>query len=132
MFGRAEPGSRSNLAVFIEKHAKLSNLDYTDLGIMAGYSNANMIHAFIEDQAKLPLDRVPALAYALGCDGSQLLGLCLERHFKPEMLSRVRLLFVKDITANERAWLAALQEASGEPDPEVTEERSARLKKIFT
>ena len=130
MFG-IEPGSRSDLALFIDECASATGRTYLKIALAAGYSSANIIQAFIADQAKVPLDRVADLAHALECDASKLLELTLERHFNPETFIRMRSLFIKDITDNERAWLAALQEASGEPDPVLTQERAARLKKVF-
>lgn len=131
MFGKSESGSRSRLAVFIEKSANASGRTYNEIALAAGYSNANIIHAFIADQAKVPLDRVPALAEALGCNALEFFELTLERHFNQETCHRLRALFFRDTTENERAWLLAVKEASGEIDPPLDAKRAGRLSIIF-
>jgi hypothetical protein len=131
MFGKSESGSRSSLAVFIERAANASGRTYDEIALAAGYSNDNIIHAFIADQAKVPLDRVPFFADALGCNAIELFELCLGRHFNEETFHRLRALFFRDTTENERAWLLAVKEASGERDPPLDEARAGRLKIMF-
>ncbi|KUM25641.1 hypothetical protein AU467_25325 [Mesorhizobium loti] len=132
MTDNTEHRSRSKLARFIAEHAAASGRTFQEVALAAGYSRAsNIIRAFATDQAKVPLDRVAALADALRCSTVELFELSLERHFDQETFRRLRPLFFRDVTANERAWLTALKEVSGEGDPILDSDRAARLKTLF-
>jgi hypothetical protein len=124
------PG-KSALARYIEEHAKASNHSYRDIAVMAGFTKASIIYMFINDEAKVPLDHVARLAGAIGCDAGHLFLLALERWFEPESFAKVRELFRAPLSKNEFEWLAAVQKASGEDDPELTPERAAKLVPVF-
>lgn len=86
---------------------------------------------FINDEAKVPLDHVPALAGALGCDAGHLALLALEQWFEPSSFAKVRELFRTPLTQNENDWLVALEKASGESNPALTPERASKLVRVF-
>ncbi|KAA3450279.1 hypothetical protein C7I87_11555 [Mesorhizobium sp. SARCC-RB16n] len=123
--------SKRPIASYIEKWANASVCSYEDIAIMAGFTKSDIIYMFISGERRVPLDCVPALAGALGCDGNELWILALEQYFKPEILRQIQEISTRDHSPNERAWIAALRSISGRADPELTHERSKRLREIL-
>lgn len=119
------------IANYIEKWANASPCSYQDIAVMAGFTKADIIYMFISGERKVPLDCIPALAGALGCDGNELWMLALEQYFKPDVLRQIQELSTRDHSPNERAWVNALRRISGGSDPELTLERSERLREIL-
>ncbi|MCF6117111.1 XRE family transcriptional regulator [Mesorhizobium muleiense] len=119
------------IALFIEQCANASDNSYEDIAVMAGFTKASIIYMFISGEAKVPLDCVPALAGALGCDATHLFVLALQQYFTPELFEQIRELVINDYTPNERAWIQALRGVSGRADPELTPQRLKRLREIL-
>ena len=83
----------------------------------AGFTNPNMITLLKQGANKVPLDRVPQLAKALDCDPAWLLRLALEQGEGSTAAAAIYEIVGEPITANERAWIAEIREASGDSDP---------------
>ncbi|WP_141247032.1 hypothetical protein [Mesorhizobium sp. WSM3866] len=119
------------IASYIEKWANASVCSYQDIAVRAGFTKADIIYMFISGEHRVPLDCIPALARALGCDGNELWTLALQQYFKPEILRQIQELSTRDHSPNERAWINALRSMSGGADPELTHKRSERLREIL-
>lgn len=122
---------KSAIGRYIEEHAEASNQSYRDIAVMAGFTKSSIIYSFISGEAKVPIDRVSDLAGALGCDAGHLFLLALEQWFEPESFGRIREMFRLPLSQNELAWLAAIQKASNETDPQLTPERATKLTRVF-
>lgn len=115
------PYASSRLAKFLEKRiGELHHKTQADIAREAGFKNANFITMLKQGNAKLALDRVPALAAALETDPSQLMRLALEQTFGPKMMRVFTDLLGEPATANEKAWLELIRESSGNTDPAPT------------
>lgn len=121
---------KNPIAEFIRKWADASPYNYEDIAIMAGFSKAHIIYLFMSGEAKVPLDRVPGLAGALGCDANQLWTLALQQFFNPSDFLKIQELSIER-TPNERAWIKAIRNFSGNADPELTPERLTRLENLL-
>ncbi|MNW03139.1 hypothetical protein D3C71_1990290 [compost metagenome] len=82
-------------------------------------------------RAKVPLERVPGIARALGCDPMLLLLLALEQHLEEgsEELTYARAICV---SANERDIIEQVRSASNGGDPEPNPDRAAFLRDTFS
>ena len=99
---------------------------------MAGFTSSGILYQFMNGEAKVPLDRVPALAEALRCDPSHLFVLAMEQYFQPTVFEQMRELVIPKISANERGWLDIIRQATQGSDPRVTPAQADKLRMIFT
>lgn len=80
---------------------------------------------------KIPLDRVPSLAKALEVDPALLMRLALDQSIGKMAAKAITDIFGSPVTANERAWLDELREASDGKDPRLTARSRTVLRGIF-
>lgn len=97
----------------------------------AGFTHVNMLSMIKSGQARLPLDRAPALAKALGCDPSYLFRLALEQSGNETVARAVDQIFGAVISRNEVAWLREIRDASGDTDPALTSRARSAIRGIF-
>jgi hypothetical protein len=81
--------------------------------------------------SKLPLDRVPALARALGCDPKRLFIMAVEQLGGDTTDLAIRQIFGTLVTENEVSWLEEIRNASDHSDPSLTSRARAALRAIF-
>jgi hypothetical protein len=127
--------ARTSISIFIEDRLNELNghLSYRDVALMSGFQSGDIIQMFMSGEAKVPLDRVPSLAQALGCDAAHLFVLALEQVFEPAIFVEIREYFTRSqsVTTNEWAWLQVIRAASGFSDPGVTLHKAQRVRKVF-
>lgn len=115
------PYASSRLAKFIEKRiSELHHKTQADIAREAGFKNANFITMLKQGNAKLALERVPALAEALDTDPAHLLRLALDQTFGAKMMRIFTDLLGEPATTNEKAWLEVIREGSCNTDPAPT------------
>ncbi len=102
-----------------------------EIAAEAGFANPNMLTMLKQGATRVPLDRVPALAQALDCDPAWLLRLALEQGEGSTAAAAIYEIMGPMVTANERAWLAEIRDASGDSDPRLTSRARATLRGIF-
>lgn len=102
-----------------------------EIAHQAGFVNANMISLLKNGSTKLPLDRVPDLARAIEVDAAHLMRLALEQSIGKTAAVAVLETFGTPTTANERAWLEEIRDASGQSDPKLTARSRTALRAIF-
>ena len=128
-----KPHADTKLAKYIDR--RILDLKATknqaQIAAEAGYPNPNMITMIKQGTSKVALDRIPALAKALDCDPAWLMRLALEQSIGSTAATAVTDVFGDPVSANERAWLAEIRDASGETDPRLTTRRRATLRSIF-
>jgi transcriptional regulator with XRE-family HTH domain len=103
----------------------------SEIAAQAGFINPNMITMIKQGSSKAALDRIPALARALECDPAYLMRLALEQAVGPTAAAAVTEIFGTPVTANERGWVEAIREASGNSDPRLTSRSQAAINAIF-
>ena len=99
-----------------------------------GYEKSNIISMFKSGEAKVPLDKLPALARSLNVDLGFLLRLGLEQYFKGDNRGWVELNRVLDrsVSENELEIVRYVREVSGESDPRLDEDRKHALRDAFS
>jgi transcriptional regulator with XRE-family HTH domain len=73
-----------------------------------GYDRSNLISMFKQGQTRVPVEKVPALADALGVDRAELLTMWLE-DYAPEMLEVVEANIGMALSRTERSWVTHLR-----------------------
>lgn len=126
-----KPYADSRLALFVtQRIMELRPLKtQADIAAEAGYANHNNITMIKQGAIKLPLDRVPAVARALDVDTGMLLRLTLEQAAGTAAISIFEQL--APLSRNERAWLEAIRDHSGDTDPPLTHRARTALRGIF-
>lgn len=120
-------GSKTKKAA-TSRFGRMSVADYLDYQIVicgktqreiaeeAGFPKANIITMFKTGLTKVPLERVPALADALGVSRTYLMRLVMgEDH--PALLSVMNEVFGYHVSDNEFSIIAYVREVSGYSDP---------------
>jgi hypothetical protein len=90
-----------------------------------------MISILKSGAARLPIDRVPALAAALHVDPRYLLQLAIEQWVGTTAMRTLDEILGTVVTHNEIAWLNELRDASGNTNPTLTTRNRAAFRAIF-
>lgn len=110
------PFANSAIAKFLDK--QIDNLKgvktQREIADEIGYDKPNMISMFKRGEAKVPLDKIPLLAKALGVETAHLFRLALEQYW-PDQAKLILGIFGRTATENEDAillkkWRAASQD----------------------
>lgn len=117
-----KPFAGTRLASYLEKRILELRPKKTQIAIAteAGFVNPNMLAMIKAGTAKLPLDRVSALAAALECDPTMLFMLALEQLGGDTTDVAIKQIFGTLVTENEVAWLEEIRKASGNTNPSLT------------
>jgi hypothetical protein len=84
-----------------------------------GYPHGNIVSMFKSGQAKVPLDKIPALAEALDVDVGHLMRLGLEQYW-PDKMDVITKVFSRIVTDNELELIREIREGTKESDPKLT------------
>jgi hypothetical protein len=127
------PHADTRLTRFLEKRILELRPRKSQLEIAteAGFINANVLSMIKSGTSKLPLDRVPALARALGCDPKRLFIMAVEQLGGDTTDLAIRQIFGTLVTENEVSWLEEIRNASDHSDPSLTSRARAALRAIF-
>ena len=127
-----KPHQNTALAKFLQTRIlQLKPKTQAEIAHEAGFQNANVLSMIRSGSAKMPLDRVPALAQALECDPARLLRLALDQAVGSTAASAIVEIFGTPVTANERGWIDEIRSASEDSDPRVTARSRTALRGIF-
>jgi hypothetical protein len=129
-----KPYAGTRLAKYLEKRILELRPKKTQLAVAneVGFVNPNMLSMIKAGRAKLPLDRVSALATALECDAVMLFQLAIEQLCGNTTEVAVRQIFKTLVTENEVAWLEEIRRASGHSNPSLTAKRQSAVRAIFS
>jgi len=103
----------------------------TAIALEAGFVNPNMLAIVKAGKSKLPLDRVPGLAKALGCDATMLFMMALEQLGGDTTELAIKQIFGTLVTRNEVAWLEEIRRASGNADLSLTTKARTAIRGVF-
>jgi len=128
----SRPYVGTRLVRFLER--KISDMktmkSQVEIAAEAGFVSRNMLSMIKTGDAKLPLDRVPALAKALECDAAILFKLAVEQQ-DSALAGVIDEIFGTVVTQNEIVWLKEIREASEHADPFVTTKAKRAIHAIF-
>ncbi|QIG75651.1 hypothetical protein EVC20_080 [Rhizobium phage RHph_Y2_17_1] len=124
------PYANTKVARFLDKHIdQVVNRSHREIAQAAGWTQSNMVTMIKKGDAKLPLDRVAALARAIDVDPLFLFRMALEQ-FMPEDAETARMLdFI--CTENEVEILKVIREASDNSDPKINDRQRAAIAEAF-
>ncbi len=97
----------------------------------AGFPNPNILSMIKSGDAKLALDRVPALAKALDTDERHLFLLAFQQPGNETALAALERIIGTVLTKNELSWIEELRDASGRADPPLTARARKTLRGLF-
>lgn len=113
--------AHSKLAQFLDK--RLDELKGTttllEIARKMGYPRGHIVSMFRADQAKVPMDKIPALAEALNVDVGHLMRLGLEQYW-PDKMDVITKVFSRIVTENEFELIQEIRERTKDADPKVT------------
>jgi transcriptional regulator with XRE-family HTH domain len=101
-----------------------------DIAMKLGYPNSNIISMFKKGEAKVPLDKIPAMAKALRVDPAHLMRLGLEQYW-PDKLDVITSVFSRVVTENEMDMIEVIRKASHDADPKANAAQKADLRRLF-
>jgi transcriptional regulator with XRE-family HTH domain len=101
-----------------------------DIAEAVGYDKPGMINMFKAGTAKVPLDKVPALAKALHIDPAFLMRLAMAQYW-PDYADAIAAVFGTVLSANEVKIIEKIRAVSKESDPPLTRDAEAKLKAAF-
>ena len=112
---------RSKMAQFLdERIGELGGtITLNEIGHKMGYPRGHIISMFRADQAKVPLDKIPALAEALQVDVAHMMRLGLEQHW-PEPIDPLTKMFSRIVTENEFELIQGIRQRTKDSDPKLT------------
>jgi hypothetical protein len=128
-----KPYTNTPLTKFLEKRVlELRPVkSQAEIASEAGFLHPNMISLIKNGTARLPLDRVPALATALDVDPARLLQLALEQWAGSGAARAFDSIFETVVTKNEIGWLNEIRHASDNADPVMTTRARSAIRAIF-
>lgn len=116
----------------IERQKRVTGKTQADIAAEVGYDKPNMIAMWKNGSAKVPLDKVPLAAKALGIDPAFLLRMTMAQYW-PDMADTIAKVFGTVLTENETALITAVREIMKDEDvPHFTREMKRKLKELLT
>lgn len=96
-----------------------------------GYEKPNMVSMFKRGEAKVPLDKIPALAKALNVDPAFLFRLAMEQYW-PNQEDAIGAIFGSVITKHETDLIDKIRSWTKNQDPKLlSKETEPQLREIF-
>lgn len=114
------------VAGYVTRQIHLSGKPQKQIAREAGFATGNMITMIKLGQTKIPINRVPALAKAIGADQAHLLRLVLGE-YEAGVAAIVEDALGPLVTVNERKILDAVRAVSLNTDPEIGSARQREL-----
>ena len=127
------PFSGSRIAIYLTKQidALQGIKSQREIAFEIGYDKPNLISMFKRGEAKVPIDKIPALANAIKVDPAFLFRLAMEQYW-PDMNEAVASVFGAIVTRNERELLEKVRQWTLNTDPKlVTPETEGALMAAF-
>jgi transcriptional regulator with XRE-family HTH domain len=128
--GRKNVTELSRLAILLEKHTASSGKTQRQIADAVGFNNQNMITMIKQGDAKLPLDRVPAMAHVLGVDPLMLFNMAIEQFYTPDAVKALQDIIPPALSVAERALIDVVREA-GKKGKQLTAERIDKIRELL-
>ena len=116
-----EHRNMSPIAMFLHVKIKESDKKQKEIAKEVGYDNPNVLSMMKHGEAKVPFDKVPALAKALDADSGYLMLLSIEQHW-PGMLDVIKRIFGNIVSESEMLIVKAIRAAYHGTDPGFSQE----------
>lgn len=129
---RVQPYAQSRMARYLGRQieALKGEVSQREIATKLGYPKSNIISMFKTGEAKVPLDKIPALAEALHVDVGHLMRLGLEQYW-PDKMDVITKVFSRIVTENEYEIVQCIRKAAHDTDPKASSSQKAELKRLF-
>ena len=117
-------------ALYLSRLLEISDKNQRQIAKECGYPNPNIISMFKKGHTKVPVERIPKMAKALGVDPADMLRRAM-RETMPAVLQTVEDVMGDLVTVNERNILETIRGASKESDPVLDKDTEKSLKALF-
>ncbi len=123
---------QTRMAKYLDRQieALKGEVSQRDIAVKLGYPKSNIISMFKTGDAKVPLDKIPALAEALHVDVGHLMRLGLEQYW-PDKMAVITEVFSRLVTENEMDIIECIRKATHDSDPKATAAQKAELRRLF-
>jgi transcriptional regulator with XRE-family HTH domain len=124
------PFADSPIAQYISKQIDIvgaMGVSQRDIAAALGYDKPNMISMFKTGTAKVPLEKIPALAAVLKVDAAFLFRMAMNQYW-PELGLAIAEIFGTICTKNEIKILDFIREISKGTDPDLSRDLQAKLR----
>ena len=123
---------QTRMAKYLDRQieALKGEVSQRDIAVKLGYPKSNIISMFKTGDAKVPLDKIPALAEALHVDVGHLMRLGLEQYW-PDKMAVITEVFSRLVTENEMDIIECIRKATHNSDPKATAAQKAELRRLF-
>lgn len=108
--------TKTDVAVLLSEVMPTSQNEQEELARQVGYEKSNILSMFANGDMKVPIEKVPALAAALGIDAGRLMRLAVKQ-FLPASSLVAEILTENIVSENEMVLIKALRIACGNADP---------------
>lgn len=108
-----------------------SEKNQREIAAEIGYDNGNILSMYKRGEAKIPLDKIPAMSDALKIDPALMFRLALEQWWEGKERTIAKI-FGSVTSQNQRDWLGVISETMNEEDPVLTDERRQALVAALT
>lgn len=127
------PHAETQLVKFLERKVlELRGVkSQVEISADAGFVQPNLLTMIKRGAMKLPIDRVPGLARALGVDPARLFQLTIEQMAGDTTARAIMEIFGTVVTRNEVSWLEEIRDASGHVDPALTSRARSAIRRVF-
>lgn len=126
-------GRNSEVASFIQAHIEKSAYTVEEVTLLLGFQSTDMVDGFCRGDRKVPLDKVNALAEALGCDRRQLFLLVLSSWFDMDFVRMLEEVFANGYASSvEQSWIDFLRDFNSGNIPELTPQLRRRLRLLVS
>lgn len=113
-------GGSLTASIFLTSALATGEHKQTEIAKSLGYAGPNIISMWKKGRAPIPLNKVPALAEAIGVDPRHLMRLVLQDHY-PELKAVLDAAVGCMLSRNERALIEHVRAVTGDSDPAFNE-----------
>ena len=116
--------TRMSAAEYLSKAIDMSEKNQREIPEEVGYARPNVISMMKQGLTKIPVDKVPAFAKALGLDPAHFMRLVL-REYQPEAWDAIERAVGEVLTEREKKWVKLLRDA--DPMAEIELDTAAQV-----
>lgn len=130
---RVRPYTHSKMAQFltIKIDSLKGEISQREIAERLGYDRANIVSMFKTGDAKVPFEKMPALAEVLGVDLAHLVRLGLEQYW-PERMNVIARVFRRVVTENEMELIQEIRVVTDHADPKITDEQKSHVRRLLS
>ena len=120
----------TNFASYLAAQIDASDKTQREIASALGYARPNLITMFKQGLTKVPIEKVPALAKAIGLDPVHVLTLAM-REYMPEVLRILHDNMGRVVSSNEYEIVEAIRAVTKNANPKASKEQLAKIKAVF-